>query len=406
SRLQRSLETAREATGAALQHGEGAEAWVGGVRRLAEALGDAVAWRSEASAAVTAAEAELERAELALRAGEVGRSVRRSTLELQIHARTAGPVRVRTVVPCALWRPVHRATLRTVDRGGERDEVLWEVRAAIWNRTGIDWDGVPVVVSTARPGQRAEAPRLVDDNVGVARRGSEVVVEAREEVVDAARSDDEVRQTATLPGVDDGGEVRVYAVEAPVTVPSDGRPVFVELERFDSPCRTSWRCVPSLSPQAVLRSAQANRSSRPLLAGPVELLRDGEGVGRGSIGLVPPGEPFALGWGSHDAVRVVRRQDHERETATLTGTQTHTFEVEVRVANLGRSPLVLHVDERVPVSELKAVSVDLGTCAPALQRQPDRDGLCGWTLELGAGEIRELSMAYRVTASRNVRLPF
>ena len=48
----------------------------------------------------------------------------------------------------------------------------------------------------------------------------------------------------------------------------------------------------------------------------------------------------------------------------------------------------------------------LGACAPALQRKPDRDGLCGWTLELAAGEIRELSMAYRVTASRNVRLPF
>ena len=52
------------------------------------------------------------------------------------------------MVPCALWRPIHRATLD----GGS---LLFECEAAVWQATGEDWREVALSFSTARPTQRS-----------------------------------------------------------------------------------------------------------------------------------------------------------------------------------------------------------------------------------------------------------
>lgn len=401
-RLMGVLSAAESGLPAAVQAEEASDEWVDGLRSLAVRAAEARRRALEANQESKRLGDERALVKANLKAAENPDSVRRTFIELQVIARTLGTVRVRTVIPCALWRPVHRATLRQSESGPQVD---WVVRAAIWNRTGIDWDGVPVVCSTERPGQPAEPPVLHDDFVQVVRRGSEVVVEAREESVQLAREGG-VKTTSVLPGVDDGGEVRVYEVPDPVHLACDGHPVFVDLEGFSASCEKIWRCVPSVAPEAVLQTRLTNPTRRPLLAGPVELIRESEAVGRTSIGLVPPAEPFSIGWGSHDGVRVVRSETHDREVSTFTGTQTHTFDVRVRISHLSAEPLQLRIDERIPVSELKQVSIEVGDSTPALSRRPDQDGLCGWNLELGPYERRELELAYVVTASSKVRLPF
>lgn len=60
--------------------------------------------------------------------------------------------------------------------------------------------------------------------------------------------------------------------------------------------------------QVVLKSEQSNTAQFPILAGPVDLLRVTELVGKTEIGFVAPGEKFALGWGPDAAMRVQRTQ--------------------------------------------------------------------------------------------------
>ncbi|MFE2146919.1 mucoidy inhibitor MuiA family protein, partial [Streptomyces sp. NPDC059456] len=75
-------------------------------------------------------------------------------VELTVDAAAAGPVRLRLshLTPCALWRPAYRAVLD----GGS---LTLETDAMVWQRTGEDWSGVALTLSTARSALATEPPR-------------------------------------------------------------------------------------------------------------------------------------------------------------------------------------------------------------------------------------------------------
>jgi uncharacterized protein (TIGR02231 family) len=400
------LSTAERSTLAWLPRGlagDAAEAWLDALRVLGDGRVEAVQASLDRQLDVELRREELRQAEARLDEARVGTATWRARLGLRILVGAGQTeLRVRYTIPCALWRPLHRAVLRPPEAGGPW-RVAWEVGAMAWNATGEDWTRVALVCSTARPGGFATPPVLTDDLVHPRKREREVVVEAREEVVQVARDGEAAPRATELPGVDDGGEPRTFTAPAPVDLPSDGNPVHVRLEDWESDAQVGWLAHPERSSQFVLRSRQVNLGSRPLLAGPVELLRAGDGgqhaVGRGRVGLVPSGEPFALGWGSHDAVRVTRRADHKADRSLVRGYQTHRFAVTLRVAHLGDEPVTVELRERIPVSEIADVRVTASEVA-------DADGLCTWRLDLAPRATRTLVLNYTVEAPASVRLPW
>ncbi len=400
ARAHAQVEAALQATPRALIEEHPAEGWVAAVAGLAARVTEAKTAVVDAEQAEAEARERCERRRGDLEALRSGKPVWRAWLVLQVVAPAAARAEVRYTVPCAVWRPAHEAAVDTT-----AGRLSWELRAVCWNATGEDWSGVVLTCSTARPGDLGSPPVLQDDVVRARRRATEIVVEGREEEVQLARAAG-VRRTAELPGVDDGGEPRVYRADQPVDLPSTGLPVAVRLDRFAADATLGWVATPELGGVVIRRCLARNTGPRPLLAGPVELLRDGAWVGRGRVDLVAPGEPFALGLGSHDGLRISRRVDQKVDAALVTGRQHRTFTVELRVAHLGDAPVRLRVDERVPVSELKEVTVSAPRAEPALDGPVDRDGFVRWTLELFPGDGRTLTLTYVVDAASNVQLPF
>jgi len=198
-------------------------------------------------------------------------------------------------------------------------------------------------------------------------------------------------------------------VPVPVSVASDGLPVAVPLGTCEMPVIPSWRAHPERAAVVVCTTLQANPTARPLLAGPVALVRHAEGravsVGTGAIGYVGPGEPFRLCWGAHDGARVARTARRRVEAARLTGRQQVTHEVELRLANAGATPVAFEVVERIPVSELKEVVVGAPVAQPPFTAGPDRDGLGVWQVALAPGERRVLQLRFTVEAPAHVSLP-
>lgn len=376
------------------------ERWIEVVNTLVLAVTEARTREVEARTALLRQEESVNALAGRLARGRDGQPVVHGFLELSVLADEPGELLLRYVVPCAVWRPSHRAELQS----GADGRVIWELTAVCWNATGEDWADVALVCSTARPGDLATPPALLDDVIETRRRDTEVVVEARDVTIEVAREAG-ARAEARAPGVDDGGEPRTFSAEGSVDLPSDGRPVTVVLDRWEAPSTSRWLALPERAGAAVLRSVQRNAGSRPLLAGPVSLVRDGIALGRGRIGLVAPGDPFPLGWGSHDGLRISRRREHEVERTLITGRQTHRHQVEIRVAHLGHERCTVEVRERIPTSELKEVTVSAPRAVPELDTRVDPDGFCRWTLNLAPGEIQVLKLEYTIEAASNVRLP-
>jgi len=295
---------------------------------------------------------------------------------------------IRYVVPGACWRPYHRATLRDE---GNTARVRIEGEACVWQNTGEDWDAVELVFSTERPSRGHEPPVLTTEELAVQRK-SAVVVSAREEKIETTGLGSAPAGPPKLLGIDDGGQVQRLLAAAPTHVPSDGRPHRVPLFSFESAAELQLVCLAELEPAVVLRTELTHTGSHPLLAGPVDLLRDAGLCGRTRLMYVAPGERFELGFGPQGAFRVQRSiDDLEDESSLLGGWVTQAHDVRVRLSNLDTTPARVRVRERVPVSEIDKVKIAVDAKHTTGGRMPDGDGMLEWDVELaplGRADVR------------------
>lgn len=305
-------------------------------------------------------------------------------------------------VPCALWRPAYAAEL---SGQGEDAKVAWTSAGTVWQRSGEDWTGIELKFSTARPALGAELPLLEDDELA-AREKSErekqvVEVTSRDQVI-AKTSDVAPERSDTPPGLDDGGEARTYVVPDKVDVPSDGRPHRVEFDRWEQAAKTELVCMPERAEFVFLRSEQKNASELPLLAGPVSLVRAGGYAGKGQIRYVGAGERFELSWGSEDGLVVMREVDRDYEQTAIRKRKRYDYEVEVYLANHSGADVSLKLTERVPISEIEKVEIELDQkkSTPGFFR--DDQGLLAWPVTLTAGEEKRVQLHFRVAMPSNV----
>jgi hypothetical protein len=141
----------------------------------------------------------------------------------------------------------------------------------------------------------------------------------------------------------------------------------------------------------------------PLLAGPVTIGRETEIVGKAMTEFVGAGEPFEMGFGVDDGVRVRRRVTEKRKTGTLSGTQTIQREVTLFVSNLSKAGKGLSVIERVPVSEVEDLTVEVPK-QPGM-RFDARDGFATFDVQIAPHATKEVVLSYTLEAKSNVVLP-
>src|SRR5690606_39939108 len=123
------------------------------------------------------------------------------------------------------------------------------------------------------------------------------------------------------------------------TVPGDGRPYRVPIFSFEAPAETALICMPERVAAVMLRSRQPNSAEHPLLAGPVDLIRNSGLVGRTSILFIAPGERFELGWGPDSSLRVHRKlEELSFERRALSSWTRKPRRVTIRLSNqIGRA---------------------------------------------------------------------
>ncbi|GAA2297926.1 DUF4139 domain-containing protein [Streptomyces kunmingensis] len=324
-------------------------------------------------------------------------------VELTVRAPAAGPAELRLshLTPCALWRPAYRATL-------DGDRLTLQTDAMVWQRTGEDWSGVRLTLSTARSSLATAPPRLVEDRLTLRDRSAterrSVDIELREEAISGLGP-----STVTgVPSVDDGGEVRVLHAPAPASVPGDGRAHRVPLTTGTGAAHSEYVCAPELSPLVTQVVRFTNPSGHALLAGPVELVRGSGFAGRGTLDFTAPGASAELAFGSSDSHRVLRETDESRATAGLTQRTVITRTVRLHLSRFsgpGESDdRVLTLRERIPVSEVADVEVRLRkeACSPAPDTL-DAEGVARWDVALPPGGRRTVTLVYELSASGKVR---
>ncbi len=206
-----------------------------------------------------------------------------------------------------------------------------------------------------------------------------------------------------MPGLDDGGEVRVLRAPRRTTVPSDGQPHRVAVSSFEGPAELELVCTPELSPLVSLVARFDNLGQEPLLAGPVDLVRDSGFVGRAQLKYAGVKERVKLSFGSEDSLRVVRDRLDKPDESRLTGRRTTHCEVKLFVSNTGPKAEKVALEERILVSEVKEVEVRLlpkeTRPAPA---NVSKDGIVRFELSVPPHEQQKVELVYEISAAGKV----
>jgi len=304
------------------------------------------------------------------------------------------------VVPCACWRPYHRAVL-------DGNELEFFSEACCWQNTGEDWNEVELAFSTQRPSLGTEPPRLSIETLRSQKKSQEVVVAQRDQEVHQLESTlpgpSRVRSNE-LPGIDDQGQSVHLKAPLKATVLSHGKPVRIPLFSFTSPAELENLLMAEVCSEPVQKSRHLNQSPLPLLAGPVDLVRQAGLIGRTSLLYVAPGEKFSLGWGPQSNLRATRTvvTGQEEKDDLMGGWFKSVVRVELTLSNLSAETQSLKVVERIPVSEIKEVEVVFDAKTTSLGAKPDSNGFVTWEVEVAPRGRYHLKLSYAVRRGKQV----
>lgn len=195
-----------------------------------------------------------------------------------------------------------------------------------------------------------------------------------------------------------------FDAEGLVIVPSDGQLHRVPLLSVEAIPTHRLCTVPRERPEVYREAELMNPCDAPLLAGPVDVYVEGSLLTTTAIEHIDRGGTLRVGMGVEERVRVARNARTDEESAGLLGGSTAvTQHISIELASALGMPITVEVLERVPISEDKALNVEVvGVMPPASgysqaeRGAPIRGGM-QWRLPVPTGGRARIEYSYRMT---------
>jgi uncharacterized protein (TIGR02231 family) len=329
--------------------------------------------------------AELERARQELKT--LNRSKVQRTLLVMLRAAQPAHARLRVQYQLrnASWRPVYDA--RAND---DENRVVLDYRGSVRQRTGEDWLGATLVLSTAQPGLSGrmpelepvylrflEPPRPVVDNAPAA------ALKGRSLAAAPAPAASEFAPQAPAEVINHGLSVS-YRAPLPANVPADGDPHELALQQIILEGKPRYVTTPVLDQAVFLRYHVTNRTDALLLAGGVNLYRDGDLVGKGAINEVPAGAEFDLDFGRDQNLTVQRKRVIDRRSSSGLINRKDALErrYQITLENHHLVAVAVELIDALPVSQNAEITLSGVSFSEPPSTQDQQTGKVSWEFEL------------------------
>ncbi len=293
------------------------------------------------------------------------------------------------------WEPAHEARLS--DSGA----VEVTTYATLTQTTGEDWHAAMLTLSTAVPRSNATPPEIAPLHIWAeARTPPRKVITSREEYQPHAQAPDAPAFSPAVAGkkaVPQGLSVQ-FPVAAAADVSGDGQPVRVLLGKAGLRARLSYRAVPKELPHVFRVADLTNSAPYPLLAGPIDIFRRGQFLGRYDLDRVPSGGRFLLSLGLEEGLKVKRVVVEEmvRDRGLLGSTLRHRYGYRFETESYLSRPEEVELSEQVPVSELSEIKISIDPKTTPGYDLRGADGIVTFKIPLRPGEKRAVELRYHV----------
>jgi hypothetical protein len=194
-----------------------------------------------------------------------------------------------------------------------------------------------------------------------------------------------------------------FELATPYTVINDGKNRAVDMKQEDIPAGFEYFCVPKMDKSAYLIAHIANWMDYNLLEGEVNLYYEGTYMGKTLFSLSNAEDTLHLSLGHDKALSVTRNKVKEfNKRLVLSDKKTASTAFEIAVRNNKKFPINLVIEDQVPISTDKEITIE-----NPLYEGAQLDGPTGkltWKLNLDPAKEKKLKLSYTVKYPKSYRV--
>ncbi|MGF1534437.1 MAG: DUF4139 domain-containing protein [Bernardetiaceae bacterium] len=292
-------------------------------------------------------------------------------------------------------------------------------KAAVKQTTGIDWENINLQISTSNPTLGATKPdnptRYLQVYQPVAiqqKMAPQAVYRSRQDKMFSKEEEEDMTADwgAEMPVAESAADfteatetpfATTFKISLPYTIPSDGRPVIVEVSQEEVPAAFTYATVPASEEAAFLIAYLSDWQNLGLTNGPANIYFEGNYVGETQINPAITTDSLTLSMGRDTRLSVLRKPIKDFNKRNMIGRnvrETKGFEIQLR--NNRSEAVTLEVEDYIPISQDSRIEVEVGELSQGSFNPVT--GKVLWRMTLKGGESKTLKIAYTIKYPKGI----
>jgi uncharacterized protein (TIGR02231 family) len=325
----------------------------------------------------------------------------------------SGDLLVRYLVSGASWEPSY--DLRS-EGPGKPIALTYKANVRQW--TGIDWEGVPLTLSTSDPTRRQSRPDLpvwyvryyeqvqrfegirsttlgmpvpeMMDDLEESVQLDAVTIGSADRSYNAQMAKDFTTVTQTFANVQ-------FSIDLPYDIPSNGQPRLILVDEHELEASYRHTVVPKLDSEAYVEADVTGWADLNLLPGTANIFYEDTYIGRAPLQPDVFADTLSMPMGRDRLVRATReRVDQEEKTPAFSGKKVRSERWSIELVNGHSVPVALTVLDQIPVPADAGIEVELIEGEGAMDGYDAATGRLRWKQALDPGQKATESFAFRI----------
>jgi len=291
------------------------------------------------------------------------------------------------------------------------DPVKLDYHANVFNKSGLDWTEVLMILSTSEPLQGAEKPRLETWDVA---ESTQRIAGVQKNLESVMVMDMKSNRSDYLKKEDRGGEVAFqqvavqelsaeFEIELPYTILSDGKPYVVDVTSFTLPATYMHYAVPKQDADAFLMAKVVGWNTLNLVSGKASVYFAGAYLGQSFINTASVDDTLSLSLGRDKRVALARKKQSELSKRQLLGNnEKETFYFETTVRNNRDKEINVLLEDQLPISSDGQIEVAMLEISGAVLEK--NTGKLSWNMKLAPGESKTITLGYSIKTPKSMQV--
>ncbi|MFM2228713.1 MAG: hypothetical protein RL664_2056 [Bacteroidota bacterium] len=291
------------------------------------------------------------------------------------------------------------------------DPVKLDYHANVFNKSGLDWTEVLMILSTSEPLQGAEKPTLETWDIA---ESTQRIAGVQKNLESVMVMDMKSTRSDYLKKEDRGGEVAFqqvavqelsaeFEIELPYTILSDGKPYVVDVTSYSLPATYMHYAVPKQDADAFLMAKVVGWNTLNLVSGKASVYFAGAYLGQSFINTASVDDTLSLSLGRDKRVALARKKQSELSKRQLLGNnEKETFYFETTVRNNRDKEISVLLEDQLPISSNGEIEVAMLEISGAVLEK--NTGKLSWNMKLAPGESKTVTLGYSIKTPKSMKV--